>query len=96
MSSGIKGEIANVLLNEGEEKAKKLFIWWKNFKSDFYIQLSRHNLDDEHINKILICLCKEHAVKYFCSNEIYYLTKEDHDPHDILLCIKNGSLKKHQ
>ena len=43
VSSGIKGEIASVLLNEGEEKAKKLFIWWKeNFKSDFYIQLSRH------------------------------------------------------
>ena len=96
VSSGIKGEIANVLLNEGEEKAKKLFIWWKeNFKSDFYIQLSRHNLDDEtYINKILISWCKEHAVKYFCSNEIYYLNKEDHDPHDILLCIKNGELKE--
>ena len=96
ISSGLKGEISSVLLNEGEEDAEKLFVWWKNnFGSDFYVQLSRHDLDDEnYVSKILISWCKKHSVKYFCSNEVYYLNKKDADSHDILLCVKNGELKE--
>ena len=96
VSSGLKGEISDVLLNEGEEVAEQLFCWWKNnFGSDFYIQLSRHDLEDEdYVLKVLISWCKKYSVKYFCSNEIYYLNKKDSDSHDILLCVKNGELKE--
>ena len=95
VSSGLKGEISSVLLNEGEEVAEKIFCWWKtHFGSDFYIQLSRHDLDDEiYISKILINWCNKYSVKYFCSNEVFYLNKDDSDSHDILLCVKNGELK---
>jgi len=96
VSSGLSGEISHVLLNEGEEAAEKLFSWWKNnFGEDFYIQLGRHDLEDEnYVSKILISWCKKYSVKYFCSNEVYYLNKKDADSHDILLCIKNGELKE--
>ena len=96
VSSGLKGEISQALLNQGEEVAEKLFLWWKNnFGSDFYVQLSRHDLEDEnYVSKILINWCKKHSVKYFCSNEVYYQQKSDSDSHDILLCVKNGELKE--
>lgn len=96
VSSGLKGEISNVLLNEGEEVAEQLFSWWKNnFGSDFYVQLSRHDLEDEnYVSEILIKWCKKYSVKYFCSNEVFYLNQKDSDSHDILLCVKNGELKE--
>ena len=46
------------------------------------------------LSKILINWCKKYSVKYFCSNEVFYLNKKDSDSHDILLCVKNGELKE--
>ena len=94
-SSGINGEIADVLLNQGEEYAENIFIWWKEqFGDDFYIQLTNHNSDEEnYINKILIRWCNKYKVEYFIANEIFYSNKEDAASHDILLCVKNSELK---
>ena len=94
-SSGIKGEIADVMLNQGEDKAEELFIWWKdNFKTDFYVQISKHGLEEEsYISNILLKWCQKYNVKYFASNEIFYINKEDFNAHDILLCVKNSELQ---
>ena len=38
------------------QQAEEAFVWWKdNFGDDFYVELLRHNLDEEqHVNKILL------------------------------------------
>ena len=70
-------------------------LWWKEkFKDDFYIELVRHGLEEEEkVNETLLKFAKKHSVKYFASNETYYLNKEDADAHDVLLCIKDGERK---
>jgi len=94
-SGGIKGEIAEVMLNQGEDKAEEVFLWWKdNFKSDFYIQITKHGLEEEvYISNVLLKWCKKYQVQYFVSNEIFYLDKDDANSHDILLCVKNSELQ---
>ena len=94
-SSGINGEIADVLLNQGEEHAEDIFVWWKeNFGEDFYVQLTNHGLEEEkYINKILLNWCNKYKVSFFVSNEIFYPSKEDANSHDVLLCVKNSELK---
>ena len=56
LSGGIMGEIANLILNVGEAQAEKALQWWKDtFKDDFYLELSKHGLEEEdHSNAVII------------------------------------------
>ena len=95
LSGSLYGSIPNLILNFGEEKAEEEFKWWvDNFGDDFYVELNRHNLDQEdHVNKILIQFAKKYNVKVVASNNVYYLDKVDANAHDILLCVKDGELQ---
>ena len=79
-------------MNVGEKQAEEEFIWWhKMFGDDFYVEINRHNLEEEnHVNKVLIQFAEKYGVKIIASNNVYYLEKEDANAHDILLCVKDG------
>jgi len=89
------GEIPNLILNVGEQQAEEAFVWWKdNFGDDFYVELLRHNLDEEqHVNKILLKFARKHGVKVIASNDVFYLNQSDANAHDILLCVKDGNIQ---
>ncbi|TKB98825.1 DNA polymerase III subunit alpha [Pedobacter cryophilus] len=92
LSGNLYGEIANKLLNLGENQAEEALIWWKQtFGANFYIELMRHHQEDEdRVNQTLITLAKKHDVKLVATNNTYYINKEDAHAHDILLCVKEG------
>ena len=61
------------------------------FKDDFYIELMRHHQQDEKIvNETLLKFSKNHHIKVVATNNTFYLTQEDSNAHDILLCVKDG------
>jgi len=95
LSGSIYGEIPNLILNVGEQQAEEAFVWWKdNFGEDFYVELLRHNLDEEeHVNRILIKFAQKYGVKVIASNNVFYLNKSDANAHDILLCVKDGEVQ---
>jgi len=92
LTGSLYGAIPNLILNVGEKQAEEEFIWWhKMFGDDFYVEINRHNLEEEnHVNKVLIQLAEKYGVKIIASNNVYYLEKEDANAHDILLCVKDG------
>ena len=89
------GEIPNLILNVGEQQAEEAFVWWKdNFGDDFYVELLRHNLDEEqHVNKILLKFASKYGVKVIASNNVFYLNQSDANAHHILLCVKDGEIQ---
>ena len=92
LSGSNYGEIPNLILNVGEAQAEEAFVWWKdNFGDDFYVELMRHNLDEEkHVNRILLKFARKYDVKVIASNNVFYLNQSDSNAHDILLCVKDG------
>ena len=92
LTGNLYGEVPSKILNLGEKQAEEALIWWKEeFKDDFYIELMRHNQQDERIvNKTLLKFSKKHAVKVIATNNTFYLEKKDANAHDILLCVKDG------
>lgn len=92
LSGNLYGEISSKLLNLGEKQAEEALSWWKGqFGDDFYIELMRHNQEDEDIvNTSLVSLAKKHDVKLVATNNTYYINKKDANAHDILLCVKDG------
>ncbi|TVZ55915.1 DNA polymerase III, alpha subunit [Lutibacter sp. Hel_I_33_5] len=92
LTGSLYGEVPSKILNVGEKQAEDALLWWKEeFGDDFYIELMRHNQQDEKIvNETLLKFAKKHDVKTVATNNTFYLNKEDANAHDILLCVKDG------
>ncbi|MGV1011559.1 MAG: DNA polymerase III subunit alpha [Flavobacterium sp.] len=92
LSGSLYGEVPNKVLNLGENQAEEALLWWKEqFGSDFYIELMRHNQEDENrVNASLITLARKHNVKIIATNNSFYIHKKDANAHDILLCVRDG------
>ncbi len=86
------GEIPSLILNVGEKQAEEAFVWYhENFGEDFYVELINHGLEEEKVvNDTLLKFARKYGVKYFGSNDVYYLDQKDANAHDILLCVKEG------
>ncbi len=92
LSGNLYGEVSNKILSTGKKEAEESLIWWKNnFKDDFYLEVNRHNQDDEDtVNNVLLEFSKKHEVKLVATNNTFYLDNSSADAHDILLCVKEG------
>ena len=92
LSGNLMGEISNKILNIGQKSAEEALLWWKKiFKDDFYIEIMRHNQEDEDlVNNVLVEFSKKHNIKIVATNNNFYKEKSEADAHDILLCIKEG------
>ncbi|XLS29668.1 DNA polymerase III subunit alpha [Flavobacteriaceae bacterium M23B6Z8] len=92
LTGNLYGEVPSKVLNIGENQAEEALLWWKQeFKDDLYIELMRHDLEEENrVNEVLVRFAKEHRVKLVATNNTYYIDKENANAHDILLCVKDG------
>ena len=92
LTGNLYGEVPYKVLNVGAQQAEESLLWWKeHFGSDLYIELMRHNQEDEtRVNTTLVEMAKKHNVKIIATNSCYYLKKEEANAHDILLCVKEG------
>ena len=92
LTGNLYGEVPSKILNLGEKQAEEALIWWKEqFNDDLYIELMRHDQQDEKIvNETLLKFSKKHDVKIIATNNTFYLEQKDANAHDILLCVKDG------
>ena len=92
LTGNLYGEVPSKILNVGEKQAEDSLLWWKDqFKDDLYIELMRHNQEDEkRVNPVLVKFSKKHNIKIVATNCNYYCNQEDANAHDILLCVKDG------
>lgn len=92
LSGSMYGEVSSKILNIGENQAEEALLWWKQeFGSDFYLEIMRHDQEDENrVNDTLVAFSKKHEVKLVAANNTYYIDKESANAHDILLCVKDG------
>ncbi len=92
LTGNLYGEVPSKVLNVGEKQAEEALLWWhEEFGDDLYIEIMRHNQEDENrVNQVLLSLAKKHNIKIVATNNTYYCEKEDANAHDILLCVKDG------
>lgn len=99
--SGCAGsEISEAIRANDYEKAKELAKWYQSvYGDDFYLELQDHGHPDcpnhwdvqKIINDGLMKLNKDLGIPMIVSCDSHYLTHENQDAHEILLCIGTGS-----
>lgn len=93
LSGCLKGEIPQLLLEGNLEKAYEVAKWYKELVGeDFYIEIQDHGLPEQKkINPDILKLGKDLGIKVVATNDVHYLNWEDHEAHDILLCIQTAT-----
>lgn len=99
-SACLAGELSQIIMNETgalsekeiNEKLDKCVEAFKSiFGDDYYIEIQNHHIDKEKIvNPMLVSLAKKHNVKVVAATDSHYTNKEDHEIHDVVLCISTG------
>ncbi len=102
-SACLQGEINwNMNLSErnrkfgakGYEEAKEVALRYKAlFGEDFYLELMRHGIGDQHrIDKQIIQLSLETGIKIVATNDTHYTNPQDADAHEAFMCIAMNKL----
>ncbi len=94
-SACLAGDIQSYLLEDQYGEAKKMAQRLSQIMgpNNFFLELQDHGLAEQSkVNMQLIRLSKELQLPLVATNDVHYLTKDDHMVHDILLCIQTGKL----
>ncbi|EKD32131.1 MAG: hypothetical protein ACD_77C00174G0021 [uncultured bacterium] len=102
-SACLGGEVARAIAMEDIEAAEKTITWYKNlFGEDYYLELQRHETDlpgadtstfvvQERVNKVILELATKHNVKVVCTNDVHFVSADDREAHDRLICLTTNS-----
>jgi DNA polymerase-3 subunit alpha len=62
-------------------------------KENFFIELHDHGLEEQKwCNTVLPKIAKDLGVGLVAANDVHFLDREDHDAHDVMLCIGTGKM----
>ncbi len=95
LSGDIDGPINEWLLQNNPDRAlQEAKLLHSIFgQEDFYIELNNHGLEkNEQSIAGLADIAKQLACKVVVTNDVHFLHEEDHEAHDVLLCIGQGRL----
>lgn len=93
-SACLGGEIASAFLKRNMAEAKRVAeTYLEIFGPDrFYIEVQKHIKEQDQVNPELAELARKLGVGLVGTNDVHFLTAEDHYAHDCLCCISTGRL----
>ncbi len=91
-SACMAGEVNRHLLADNWDGAKEAAEWYAtNFKDRYYLEVQAHNTEGQQkLNQDVFRLSEEMGLPVIATNDTHFLQKEDHEAHDVLLCIGLG------
>jgi len=93
-SSCLAGLIPQQLLVDNEQKAAEYCGQFVDIfgEEKFFIEMQDHDLREQHhVNGGLLEIAKKQNLRLIATNDSHYMTKQDAEMHDCLLCIQTGS-----
>jgi DNA polymerase III subunit alpha len=93
-SACLGGEIPQAIMAGKLEHARKAARWYKNvFGEDFYLEIQDHgSQEDRIVNVEIVRIAAELDIKIIATNDSHFISCEDVEAHDALLCIQTGKL----
>ncbi|MEM9481392.1 MAG: DNA polymerase III subunit alpha [Verrucomicrobiota bacterium] len=96
MSGCLASEINTFIQEEQIDKARESVGQFVDIfgKDDFYLELHDHGMEAQQVcNRQLMKFAKEFGLKLVAANDVHFLSREDHDAHDVMICIGTGKLQ---
>ncbi|MGC9526918.1 MAG: DNA polymerase III subunit alpha [Limnospira sp.] len=93
-SACLGGEVPQAILQGKMDVARKTVEWYKGiFGEDYYLEIQDHGSpEDRIVNVALVQLAREFEVKIIATNDSHFISCNDVEAHDALLCINTQKL----
>ncbi len=91
-SACMAGEVARHLLADNPDGAREAAEWYANlFDGRYYLEVQAHDSEGQaELNQKIFTLGDDLGLPVVVTNDSHFLQPEDHDAHDVLLCIGLG------
>lgn len=91
-SACLAGEVATHLMEDRLDEAREAAAWYAElFKGRYHLEVQAHTSEGQAIlNAKILSLADELNLPVVATNDAHFLKHEDHDAHDVLLCIGLG------
>jgi DNA polymerase-3 subunit alpha len=90
-SACMAGEVASNLLVDNWTGAREAAEWYANTFKDYYLEVQAHGSEGQaELNRKVFKLAAETGIPVVATNDAHFLRREDHQAHDVLLCIGLG------
>ena len=91
-SACLAGEVAQHLMADELGAAREAAAWYAElFKGRYYLEVQAHDSGGQStLNGRVFSLAEELGLPVVATNDAHFLRADDHDAHDILLCIGLG------
>ena len=88
------GEIPQAILHGRPDAAREVASWYQGtFGDDFYLEIQDHGgIEDRIVNTGIARIGAELGIELIATNDAHYLTANDVEAHDALLCVLTGKL----
>lgn len=94
LSGCLKGEVNSALMADQYPKALDLAAQYRDIlgKENFFIEMQDHGIEQQiKVNKSLPKIASDLGLGLVASNDVHFLTRKNHEAHDVLICIGTGS-----
>ena len=91
-SACMAGEVAGHLLDDRIDQAREAAAWYAElFKGRYFLEVQAHTSEGQAgLNAKVLSLADDLGLPVVATNDAHFLKHEDHDAHDVLLCIGLG------
>ncbi|NIP57061.1 MAG: PHP domain-containing protein, partial [Actinobacteria bacterium] len=91
-SACMAGEVARHLLAGDDAAAREAAEWYANvFDGRYYLEVQAHDTPGQaELNRKVFDLADDLGLPVVATNDAHFLRPEDHEAHDVLLCIGLG------
>ena len=96
LSACLAGPVARTIIRQGYDKGKEVALRYNNIfgENNFFLELQDHmdgSVDQQTVNQSLMRMHQETGIPLVATNDCHYISPEDAEAHDILLCIQTNT-----
>lgn len=91
-SACLAGEVSRHLMADNWDGAREAAGWYANlFQDRYYLEVQAHDSDGQaKLNTKVFELAEDMGLPVIATNDAHFLGADDHEAHDVLLCIGLG------
>jgi len=94
LSGCINGEINEFLLSDRKDEAERSLQDFRDIygPENFFLEIQDHNTEAQRKSaRQMIEWGKQYGLRTVATNDVHFLNREDHESHDIMICIGTGA-----
>src|SRR5213082_1395527 len=95
LSGCLASEVNSAIQSNNIDKAKQAAAEYRDIlgAENFFIELHDHGMDEQRkCNSALPQIARDLGIGLVAANDVHFLRRDDHDAHDVMLCIGTGKM----